>query len=247
MVFVPQVLMVYLVCGLLDVLRNRKLDVDLLIRYFAGNGFFTWLLSPFNLLMDLLAIPFWNRGVYQIGDLPRSYQEEVQSLIDLANHSSLIEQLQGAVDGQDRVMVFFKWYGQNVQTSFDVPEFHREFKFIRTIGVSVFNKKQSTSKHFGPLRVTLRMLYNLNTIEDRNAYIQVDDRKHHWCDDKLFIFDDTLQHESHNQTDAVRCCLFVDMLRPSVVPGVMQLILSGLRVFLLRFNGVFYRNWNFIK
>ena len=35
----------------------RNLD-----RYFAGNGVFTWLLSPFNLLMDLLALPYWNKA-----------------------------------------------------------------------------------------------------------------------------------------------------------------------------------------
>ena len=64
-------------------------------------------------------------------------------------------------------MIFFKGrYGKNVDASIDVPEFHRDFKYIRTIGVSVFNKKQSTGKHYGPLRVTLRVLYNINTIAD---------------------------------------------------------------------------------
>ena len=168
-------------------------------------------------------------------------------LLDAANNCNLVQQLQDRIDGHDRAMVFFKWYGKNLEAPIDVPEFHRRYKYIRTIGVSVFNKRQSTSKHFGPLRVTLRMLYNLNTIEDRNAYIQVGDRTHHWCDNKLFVFDDTLQHESFNETDVVRYCLFVDLLRPSLCPGVMDAILSGLRVLLLRFKFVFYRNWDFIK
>lgn len=245
--FIPKIFAFYLVCGLLDVRRNKKLDLDLLKRYFVGNGLCTWLLSPFNLLMDLLALPLVNRGVYQLEDLPASYQEEINELIDLASHSDLIEQLENAVGEQERIMVFFKWYGMNVETRFNVPAFHQEFKYIRTIGVSVFNRRQSTSKHYGPLRVTLRLLYNLNTITDRNAYIQVDDRQHHWCDNKLYIFDDTLQHESHNQTDVVRYCLFVDILRPSMIAPVMQIILSGLRVILLRFNFMFYRNWKFVK
>ncbi len=245
--FVPRILVFYLLCGLIDVRRNRQADVDLLNRYFTGNGVFTWLLSPFNLFMDLLTIPYRNRGVYQLADLPKPYQEEIQSLINAASHSRLVEQLQSLVEGQERLMIFFKWYGKNIDTSIDVPEFRRKFNYIRTIGVSVFNKRQSTSKHYGPLRVTLRMLYNLNTIEDRNAYIQVGNCKHHWCDNKLFIFDDTLQHESHNETDAVRYCLFVDVLRPSLIPGIMQVFLSGVRVLMLRFNFVLYRNWKFIK
>ena len=47
--FIPKIFAFYLVCGLLDVRRNKKLNVDLLNRYFAGNGFFTWLLSPCRL------------------------------------------------------------------------------------------------------------------------------------------------------------------------------------------------------
>jgi beta-hydroxylase len=246
-VFIPKVLAAYLACGLIDVLRNSRPNLDLLQRYFVGNGLLTWLLSPFNLLMDLLTIPYWNKGVYQLNDLPPSYREEIKSVIDAADKSNLVEQLQTRIDSQDRVMVFFKWYGKNIEAAIDVPEFHRRYKHIRTIGVSVFNKRQSTSEHFGPLRVTLRMLYNLNTIEDRNAYIQVGGYTHRWCNNKLLIFDDTLQHESRNETDVVRYCMFIDILRPSLIPGIMNAILRGLRVLLQRVNCVFYRNWTFIK
>jgi len=34
--------------------------------------------------------------------------------------------------------------------------FHQNFKYLRTIGVSIFNTKSSTAKHFGPLWITLR-------------------------------------------------------------------------------------------
>ena len=74
-VFIPKVLAAYLACGLIDVLRNSRPNLDLLQRYFVGNGLLTWLLSPFNLLMDLLTIPYWNKGVYQLNDLQQSLMD----------------------------------------------------------------------------------------------------------------------------------------------------------------------------
>ena len=245
--FIPELFAFYLCCGLLDVLRNNRRTYATLDRYFAGNGVFTWLLSPFNLLMDLLSLPFWNKGVYKITDLPKPHQDEINSLIETAHKSDLVGKLEAKMEGQKRGMVFFKWYGKNVPNSLDVPEFHQDYKFIRTIGVSVFNKKQSTGKHFGPLRVTLRVLYNINTIEDRNVYIKVGNQANHWQDNKLFIFDDPLQHQSCNESDGVRYCMFVDILRPSPFPRVTSAILSCIRVLIAPFNSVFYKHWTFLK
>jgi hypothetical protein len=69
-----------------------------------------------------------------------------------------------------RGMLFFKWYGKNIRASVEVPEYHEGFKYIRTIGVSIFNKKSSTREHFGPLRVTLRVLYNVNDFESTPSW-----------------------------------------------------------------------------
>ena len=121
-------------------------------------------------------------------------------------------------------MIFFKWYGENIDTFVNAPAFHRPWKYVQTIGVSVFNKKVSTSKHFGPIRPTLRILYNLNDIDDNSAYIVVGNVTHYWKDGKLFIFDDTLMHQSFNESDKIRYCLFVDMLRPSPLPGPIALV-----------------------
>ena len=169
--------------------------------------------------MDLLSLPYWNKGIYKLTDLPRATRTRSRRMIDAAHRSDLVGKLDAKMDEQKRGMIFFKWYGKNVQTSLDVPEFHREYKYIRTIGVSIFNKKQSTGKHFGPLRITLRVLYNINQIDSDKVYIKVGKHINYWRDNKLFIFDDTLQHQSCNQSDAVRYCMFVDILRPSLVPG----------------------------
>jgi beta-hydroxylase len=245
--FLPIPLAVYVGFGLLDFVRNRRRTLASLDRYFAGNGFFTWLLSPFNLLMDLIALPYRNRGVYRLSDLPAAYQDEISALIEAAHRGDLVGKLESRLEGNRRGMIFFKWYGKNVRTSVEVPEFHRDYKYVRTIGVSIFNTKQSTGKHFGPLRVTLRLLYNINDIHSDNVYIQVGNHTNAWWQNKLFIFDDTLQHQSCNQSDEVRYCLFVDILRPSPFPALMSAILACVRVVIARFNFAFYKHWAFIK
>ncbi|MES2462165.1 MAG: aspartyl/asparaginyl beta-hydroxylase domain-containing protein, partial [Armatimonadota bacterium] len=206
--FLPKLAIFYFLFGTYDVLRNQALSFATLKRYFFGNGILTWLLSPFNTLLDLLALPYINKGIYQLEDLPPAYQVEVKRLIEAAHREDLVRQLKERTKDQSRSMVFFKWYGANVDTFVDVPAFHEPYKFIQTIGVSVFNKRQSTSKHFGPFRATLRVLYNINNVESKDAYIEVGDVIHRWRDEKLFIFDDTLQHQSFNQTDGERYCLF---------------------------------------
>jgi beta-hydroxylase len=245
--FIPGVFAAYVGLGLLDFLRNTQRTVSSLDRYFAGNGVFTWLLAPFNLLIDLLALPYWNKGVYKLTDLPELHQKEIKEIIDAAQRRDLVGKLEAKLGNKKRGMIFFKWYGKNVQTSVDVPEFHQSYRHIRTIGVSIFNTKQSTGKHFGPLRVTLRVLYNINQIDSENVYIKVGNHINRWRDNKLFIFDDTLQHQSCNESDEVRYCLFVDILRPSLFPRLFSAILACLRVVIARFNAVFYQHWTFIK
>jgi aspartyl/asparaginyl beta-hydroxylase (cupin superfamily) len=235
------------VCGLLDVLRNNQRTLGTLDRYFFGNGCVTWLLSPFNLLLDLLALPHQNKGIYQLADLPNGYQAEIETLVEAAHRRDIVGELERKMEGKPRGMIFFKWYGKNLPTSVDMPEYHQRYRYIRTIGVSVFNKKQSTGKHYGPLRVTLRVLYNINIITDPNVYIKVGNHTQRWRDNKSFIFDDTLQHQSCNESDALRYCLFVDILRPSACAPLFSAILTGIRWLIVPMRAIFYKHWTMIK
>src|SRR5215469_14995457 len=120
-------------------------------------GFPTWALSSINVFLDLISLPYINRGVYRLGDLPTAQREEVMRLIQAAK---------------------------------DV---------------------------------------------DR------------WRDNKLFIFDDTLMHESINQTDQARYCLFVDMIRPTPFPAVMRATVYVTRLLTESFKFVYYQNWKVIQ
>jgi beta-hydroxylase len=245
--FLPRLFLGYLLLGAVDVARNRPFAWSTVERYFTGNGVLTWLLAPLNLLMDLLALPFRNKGVYQLTDLPQGHQDEIRSLIDATHRHELIRLLDARLGDEKRGMIFFKWYGSNIPVTVHVPEFHQEYRYIRTIGVSIFNRKASTGLHFGPLRVTFRVLYNINPIDNPDVYIEVGGTRYRWKDSQLFIFDDTLEHKSVNESDNVRYCLFVDILRPSGLPGVMSGVLSGIGLLLAPFKSVFYKNWTFLK
>ena len=58
----------------------------------------------------------------------------------------------------------------------NVPAFDEPWKYVKTIGLSVFNRKITTSPHFGWLRPTFRLLYNINDIKDESAYITVGEK-----------------------------------------------------------------------
>ncbi len=237
----------FFLCGLIDMMRNSTRNLSTFDRYFAGNGVLTWVLSPFNLFLDLLCLPFLNKGVYKLDQLPKGHQAEIKKLIDAAHSRDLIGMLESKMEGKKRGMIFFKWYGKNIPTSVEMPEYHDPYKYIRTIGVSIFNKRASTGLHYGPLRITLRVLYNVNQIESPEVYIQVGTHVHKWMDEKLFIFDDTLQHKSINESDGMRYCLFVDMLRPSPLSFVLDGILTCVRLIMTPFRAIFYGHWAMIK
>ena len=243
----PKFTLFYALCGLYDVSRNRPLNVSVLRQYFLVNGVMTWVLAPFNILLDLLTLPYINKGIYRLDDLPAPYREEVERLIEIAKRENLVGQLQQRAKELDRTMIFFKWYGENIDTFLQTPAFHQQWKYIQTIGVSVFNKKVSTSKHFGPIRPTLRVLYNLNDIDDHSAYITVGGTTSYWKENKLFIFDDTLLHQSFNESDKVRYCLFVDLLRPSLFAGVLRPFVKVVHFFFKSANFVFYKQWKVIQ
>ncbi|GAB4462959.1 MAG: aspartyl/asparaginyl beta-hydroxylase domain-containing protein [Armatimonadaceae bacterium] len=223
------------------------LDFSKVNQYFFGNGMFTWFLSPLNTLMDIMALPFVNKGIYQIEDLPPAYQAEIRSLIETAHRENIVAKLEERTKEQPRTMIFFKWYGANVHTFVEIPDYHRKYKYIRTIGVSVFNQRESTSRHFGLFRATLRVLYNVNDMHDKSAHIEVGKVKHYWQEEKLFIFDDTLMHQSFNESDKARYCLFVDILRPSYIPFFFDVVVTCTRYLLRGVNSVFYKNWKVIE
>lgn len=244
---VPAFAIAFVACGVADFQRSRQFDLVSWRRYFFGNGSLTWLLSPFNLLVDLICAR--NPGIYALADLPESHQQEIRHVISAfeGNLPLVKQRLAMRMADKRRGMCFARWYGMPFESSLDMPELAREFKYVQTIGISMFNERQSTSVHFGPLRLTLRCLYNLQPVQDDRVFIDVAGRRHYWHDDPVFVFDDTLVHQSVNGSDRVRYCIFLDVLRPTPFALVVRAFVKGVRISMISVRRVFYSNWEMIR
>lgn len=245
--FLPLAGILFIFCGIYDVSRNTDLDFSVVKQYFLGNGALTCLASPVNVFLDILSLPFINRGVYQLNDLPPAYRLEITELLDSVNRANLVEKLESRLGDASRAMFFFKWYGKNVKNSLDISTFDKDYRYIKTIGVSVFKKRECTSRHFGPFRAMFRVLYCLNEVTDENVYIKVGKTENRWKDEKLFIFDDTLLHQSFNDSDNPRYCLFVDIVRPNFLNFFFNLAIRMIRFSFKGINGIFYKKWKLIN
>ncbi|HVE10488.1 MAG TPA: aspartyl/asparaginyl beta-hydroxylase domain-containing protein [Paraburkholderia sp.] len=234
------------VVGVCDFQRSRQFDARSWRRYFLGNGSLTWALAPFNLFVDLLCRR--NLRVYRLADLPATHREEIGYVITaFRDHFDQVETLGTQMCGKRRGMCFVRWYGRRVDGSLNIPALNRPFACVQTIGCSVFNSGQRTSVHYGPLRLTLRCLYNLDPDARGEAFIDVAGTRHYWRQDPLFIFDDTLVHQSVNDTDRLRYCVFLDVLRPSPLTPLLRGMVRAIGACVLYARRVFYANWDMLR
>ena len=221
---------VYAIASVYDVARQKNRDKKFIFRqYFLVNGALAWLLSPLNMLIDIVSLPFINKQVYKLDQLPKKHREEIQDILDNCPNKQITEAMNDLKTNSERTMLFYKWYGFNVDNNYPVPLFHKNFKRVLTIGVSNFKPKSKTSQHFGWLRAGVRVLINIDEAIDDQAYIEVNNQKHVWkTDGPLFIFDDTVLHQSFNLTDQSRNCLFIDITRPSPFPFLINGLIKSM-------------------
>ena len=242
---VPRFAMTYILFGLLDVLRNERKNFELFDRYFFGNGFFTaWLFSPVNLFVDLFC--YRNKRVYRLDDFSEECQLEIRDILTVFENkkNQIIQNIDKELGKDKRGMYVYRWFGKQYESEF--KELNKPFKYITTIAISVFTENESTTSHFGPLRLTLRLLYNLTSVDGNKAFIECGRTKHYWRDNPMFIFDDTLIHRSVNNEEVRRYCVFIDVMRPSPVPGLLSGILRPLTMASERSRSIFYRRWKML-
>ena len=243
--FVPLLAAVYFATGILDVLRNERKDRELFDRYFLGNGMFTtWLFSPINLLVDLLC--YRNKRIYRLEDFSEECRKEIEDILSVvvARKTEIIARVDRAFEAERRGMFVYRWFGR--QYNNEIEEFNKPLKYLQTIAVSVFEGKESTSFHFGPVRLTLRILFNLTPVESEDVFIECGHTKHYWHKSPLFIFDDTLMHRSANQNDGRRYCVFMDVIRPSPVTALLSALLLPFAAIAQRSKSIFYRKWKML-
>ncbi|MBS93074.1 MAG: aspartyl beta-hydroxylase [Chromatiales bacterium] len=226
----PPVLILFLVTGIYDVVRHGQNLAEVFHRYFLINGSLAWLFSPINALVDILSLPNINKKIYKLTDFPASYQEEIRTVTEGCPKEEIIAEVSRRSGSDPRSMLIYQWYGyKNPGVRSEL--FQQDFKHILTIGVSTFQKQKGTKRHFGWLRAGIRVLYNIDDLTDDRAFINVNGIRHTWSKDgPLFIFDNTILHQSLNLTDKDRHCLFIDIVRPSYFSGLIRgfIVLFGI-------------------
>ncbi len=84
--------------------------------------------------------------------------------------------------------------------------------------------------HRGPTRALVRCHLGLqvpSAAED--CWIRVGDQRRHWQTGECLFFDDTYEHEVHNNTDEARVVLFLDVERPfDRIGGLCQRLVFAL-------------------
>jgi aspartyl/asparaginyl beta-hydroxylase (cupin superfamily) len=86
---------------------------------------------------------------------------------------------------------------------------------ITTCFFSILHPGKYLVPHRGYYGGVLRCHLALKVPKDSsNCWIIVDNKKCHWELGKALIFDDTYEHEVHNNTGETRVVLFIDFIRP---------------------------------
>lgn len=242
--FIPWLLLFYMACGLADILRNEKRDWYLWQRYFSGNGFTTWLVSPLNLFIDLIC--YRNPKIYSLSDFSDEARRELDTVLKTfdTNRDAIMDRINRDLGDAKRGMFLFRWFGHQHNES--IEALNAPFRHVRTIAVSVFDGQERTNFHFGPMRMTVRVLYNLTPVPDRDVFIETGHTRHYWADDPLFIFDDTLMHRSINDDDGRRFCVFLDVMRPSPFPGLLRAMMTPVSLVAGAFKSIYYRRWKML-
>jgi len=238
----------YLLCGLIDYLRNKSLKFNSknVKTYYLGKGTLTFLLSPINLLSDILSIQTYNKPVLKISDINLETIQELSKLFNIFdNNRELIKNhLNCSNTNNSRSMIMLKWYGKETSNDLKLEGLNlNEFKYVKTIGVSFFLPNVKTSRHYGPSRLTYRCLYNINKVQD-NSYIECDGNVNKWKQNPIFIFDDTFIHQSFSDSEE-RYCAFIDIVRPTYFYTYFNVMITLFCLMLESFKQLFYKNWNF--
>lgn len=102
---------------------------------------------------------------------------------------------------------------------------------------SILKPGQYLPRHYGPYKGVLRYQLSLIVPKDyNNCWLEVNEKKHCWQEGCDVIFDDTLQHSVHNNTDESRVILFLDIKRQ--FDNIILDTVNTIILFLLKYNYV---------
>lgn len=90
---------------------------------------------------------------------------------------------------------------------------------MKTAFFSILDPGKKIPPHRGPFKGVMRYHLGLKVPDPKEqCWIRVGDEVRHWEEGESLLFDDTLEHEVHNDTGEVRAILFMDVVRPFTPP-----------------------------
>lgn len=103
---------------------------------------------------------------------------------------------------------------------------------LRTALFSIHDPGMTIAPHKGVTAGICVLHLGLKIPNDRqNCAIRVEEHVEHWDNGKVFVFDDTYEHETWNNTDETRVILLLHFDRPTRFPGnlLAALFMAGIR------------------
>jgi beta-hydroxylase len=90
---------------------------------------------------------------------------------------------------------------------------------MKTAFFSILDPGKKIPPHRGPYKGVMRYHLGLKVPDPKEeCWIRVADEVRHWEEGQSLLFDDTHEHEVQNNTDGMRCILFMDVVRPFTPP-----------------------------
>jgi ornithine lipid ester-linked acyl 2-hydroxylase len=91
----------------------------------------------------------------------------------------------------------------------------RRIPGLKTAFFSILEPGKRLPPHRGPYNGVLRLHLGLIVPDPpERCWIRVAGDRRHWAPGEILVFDDSLEHEVHNDTGEVRVILFIDFVRP---------------------------------
>jgi aspartyl/asparaginyl beta-hydroxylase (cupin superfamily) len=115
--------------------------------------------------------------------------------------------------------IFGHWIQQNCESCPKTAEVLRIIPGVQNSMFSILAPGKYIPPHRGPYNGLLR--YHLGLIVPRSGqcWIRIADQTVTWAEGRSLVFDDTFEHEVHNDTSETRVVLFADFLRPLGFPA----------------------------
>ncbi|MBV1906945.1 MAG: aspartyl/asparaginyl beta-hydroxylase domain-containing protein [Pseudomonadales bacterium] len=129
--------------------------------------------------------------------------------------------------------VFGERIEENCQLCPDTAQALDKIENLQNAFFSILAPHYHIPAHKGPTRAIIRVHLGLIIPTERDkCWLRVEDQFATWEAGKCLVFDDSYEHEVHNETDERRVVLFLDFDRPmdrwgSFVNGVIIRLLKG--------------------